>query len=599
MQKSTRLYSLVSTLIFVTACSSEPVKKTHTPFNEPTKTNQPKSNLVSKAQALYQKNDIKGATKILEGAYLGDISIKERSEYWNLKGLIALGGKKFDLASQNFRRAIEENLVPEYRGYYQYNLATALHGSSNYQESFDILSAIDLSAIDQPQQNKVLFLKEKVSKMMDFAKKKVEVKPTVNDEKKATEAAVSLTPSTEPKLDEKGMLTSPEIVYTGEVSRKKIGLLIPLTGKYESFGKKVQRSVELALQHSTDSRAKDYELVAEDSGDNAESQVKALQKLVEEDRVIAVIGPVISKGIELLAKKSVFYQVPMITLAQVQSPTASHLFFCSVSNKDQTLQTVQYGMTSKGFRKFAILAPSNKPGEEMAQTFKDEVLARNGEIAHLEFYDPNITDFRSAVDKVLGLADLKKRANELKELEEKRRELNITRKTSRTAQYYNLPPIIDFDAVFIADEAKTAGQIIPTFAYRDAKNLKFIGISSWNSSQLIQRAQDQVEEAIFPVGFNTIKPSTDTKAFYDLYSSNYNAAPGELDALAFDAASLVIKAMSGGPSTREEMRMMIETTKEVQGATGEFTIKEHRCARTLPLARVYKGKFEIINEEKN
>ena len=95
MQKSTRLYSLVSTLIFVTACSSEPVKKTHTPFNEPTKTNQPKSNLVSKAQALYQKNDIKGATKILEGAYLGDISIKERSEYWNLKGLIALGGKKF------------------------------------------------------------------------------------------------------------------------------------------------------------------------------------------------------------------------------------------------------------------------------------------------------------------------------------------------------------------------------------------------------------------------------------------------------------------------------------------------------------------------
>jgi outer membrane PBP1 activator LpoA protein len=603
MHPFSRIPVSASLLILLAACASEPVKKSHTPHHENTgKTNSTKPNLVSKAQSLYQKNDLKGAIRVLETISVADLSIKERSEYWNLKGLIALNQKNHEIAAQNFRRAIEENLVQEYRGYYQFNLATALHGYGNEQESFDILSAIDLSSIDQPQQNKVLFLKEKVSRQLEITKKKTapkpEIKKPVTEEVTAgTNADASPTPSTQPKTDPQGMLTSPDIVYDGPLERKRIGLLVPLTGKYESYGKKVQRSVELALQNSKNPDAKEFELMIVDGGETAESQVKAFQKLVEEDHVITVIGPVISKGIELLAQKAVYYQVPLITLAQVQSPMASHLFFCSVSNKDQVLQTVQYGMSEKGFRKFAVLAPSNKPGEEMAQAFKDEVLARNGEIAHFEFYEPNITDFRAAVDKVLSLAHPEKRSEELKALEEKRRELNITRKTTRTAQYYNLPPIVDFDAVFIADDAKTAGQIIPTFTYRDAKNLKFIGISSWNSSQLVQRAQDQAEDAIFPVAFNTIKPSVDTKLFFDLYTTNYSTAPGELDALAFDAASLTIQALSGGPSTREEMRMMIETIGTVQGATGEFSIKEHRCARMLPLAHVRKGKFEIIREE--
>ncbi len=591
-------------LILLAACASEPIKKSHTPLIETgSQSNSTKPNLVSKAQSLYQKNDLKGTIRVLDSINPSDLSIKERSEYWNLKGLVALNQKNNEIAAMNFRRAIEENLVRENRGYYQFNLATALYQFGNHQESFDILSAIDLSTIDQPQQNKVLFLKEKVSRLLEQAKTKPAPKPTpkkpdsIETAGNGTVVDGAPTPATSVKADEKGMLTSPEIVYDGPLERKRVGLLAPLTGKYESYGKKVQKSVELALQHSTESSAKEIELIVVDSGETPESQLKAYQKLVEEDHVIAVIGPVISKGIEILAQKSVYYQVPLITLAQVQSPLASHLFFCSVSNKDQVLQTVQYGMSAKGFRKFAVLAPSNKPGEEMAQAFKDEVLARNGEIVHYEFYDPKATDFRSAVDKVLSLTNPEKRSDEMKALEEKRREMNITRKTRLTAQYYNLPPIVDFDAVFIADDAKTAGQIIPTFTYRDAKKLNFIGISTWNSSQLVQRAQDQAEGAIFPVAFNTIKMSPETKSFFDLYTTNYNSAPGELDALAFDAASLTIKAMRGGPSSREEMRMMIETIGQVQGATGEFTVKEHRCARILPLAHVQKGKIEIIREE--
>ena len=586
MQKINQLSSLFILLAILSGCANEPIRKTHTPYQEPLNTEVTHAGTVSKAQNFYQKSDFKNAIATLDSVPISEIPLKERAEYWNLKGLLELGNKHPEMATQHFHRAIEENQMQEYRGYYQYNLATAFYSSGKNQESYDILNAIDLGSIDQNQQHKVLTLKEKASQAMTAAKKKPTSTTVVTGSPDATRAGVSPV-----------MITSPLVVYTGAVNRKKIGLLIPLSGKYEAFGKKVQRAVELAFQHSNDSNAKDYELVAEDSGDNANSQMQALQKLVEEHQVIAVIGPVISKGIEALATKAEFYQVPLISLAQVQAPLASHLFFCSISTKDQVSQTVHYAMGTKGYQKFAVIAPSNKPGEEMVQTFKAEVLARNGDVVHTEYYDPNVTDFRSPVDKILSLSHPEKRVEEQKALAEKRKELNITHKTTRTAQYYNLPPIVDFDAVFIADEAKTAGQIIPTFTYRDAKNLKYLGITSWNSPQLTQRAQDQVDDAIFPVAFNTIQATADTKAFYDLYTSTYNSTPGELDAIAFDAASLMLKGLKNAPSTRDEFKTIIETTTNVQGATGEFSIQEHRCARTLALVEVQKGKFVIVNEK--
>jgi len=580
------LIRILPLCLLLSACGTEPVRKTHTDAQSDASPAQ--SSVVSQAQAYYQKGNFRAALATLDSVSISTVDVKERSEYWNLKGLVELAGKHPDLAVQYFHHAIEENQTPEYRGYYQYNLATAFFNSSKNQESFDILSAIDLGSIDANQQRKVLALKEKASLAMTVAKKKGTVTTTINGSPDATRAGVGPV-----------MITSPAIPYQGPTNRKKIGLLIPLTGKYEAFGKKVQHAVELAFQHSNDPQAKEYELVAEDGGETAATQMQALQKLVETDQVVAIIGPVISKGIQELATKSAFYQVPLISLAQVQGPLASHLFFCSVSTKDQVSQTVHYAMTNKGYTKFAVVAPSNKPGEEMAQTFKDEVISKNGEVVHLEYYDPNITDFRGAVDKVLSLSHPEKRVEEQKELAAKRKELNITRKTTRTAQYFNLPPIVDFDAVFIADEAKTAGQIIPTFTYRDAKNLKYIGITSWNSSQLVQRAQDQVDDAIFPVAFNTIEATNDTKAFYDLYTSTYNTTPGELDALAFDAASLILKGLKNAPSNRDELRVILENTSGVQGATGEFSIQDHRCSRKLALVKVVKGKFEMIKESPN
>lgn len=221
MQKHTKLMTLFLAMTLLIGCASEPVRKTHTSQKDQSNTTPSQSKVVSKAQSYYQKGDFKNAIATLDSVSMSEVPLKERSEFWNLKGLVELNHKQFALASQNFKHAIEENQQPEYRGYYQYNLATAHFGAGQYQESYDILAAVDLGSIDQPQQHKVLTLKEKASQALKIPQKKT-VTTTITGSPDATNQGIGPV-----------VITSPEVVYSGGVNRKKIGLLIPLSGKFE------------------------------------------------------------------------------------------------------------------------------------------------------------------------------------------------------------------------------------------------------------------------------------------------------------------------------------------------------------------------------
>ena len=587
MGKKAYLQILISALFF-TACAQSPTVKTYTPYEAQKGESKNASDAMKTIQALYQKGEYRKALNLIDATPESSLPNHERAEYWNLRGLILLAQKKPLQSEISFQKALVQNTVSDYSSYYQFNIATALFESSRYEAALNQLDQINLKGIESDQLHKILALKDKI-------------------EAKKSEHSLSIAPipdtslkNSAPESSDKGNavvnLNQPTTTYQGEVVKTRIGLLLPLSGKYENFGKKAQRAIELAFQHSTEDRAKTYELIPVDSGDSVESKLAALKQLVENQKVIAIIGPVLSSGLEALAEKAAHYQVPLISIAQANGPITTQLFSCAVSTRDQTARMVEYAMQGKGLSKFAILAPSNKSGEEMAQAFWDEVETRNGEIKGFELYDPNETDFRKAVDKTIGLFYTDVRAKELEELASKRAELNIKKKTMKTAQYFSLPPLVDFDAVFIADEAKTVGQIIPTFAYRDAKKISYLGISSWNSSQLIQRAQENAEGAVFPVAFNTLVPSPSSQKFINLYKTTYSANPTELDAISFDSALIALKALGESPSSRDEFRQKLETLDSIESATGSVKMLNHHCSRKLTLYTVQNGKLVSLDE---
>jgi ABC-type branched-subunit amino acid transport system substrate-binding protein len=566
-------------LIGLSGCSEMPVRRGYTPAQDPVAERDPKAEALKRAHSYYATGEYGNAMTSLGLVSEEKLTDAEKTDYYNLKGLIRLAEKNHPAAVINFKKAVASNPVKEYSSFYEYNLATAHAEAGNFDEAKLILAKLDPTGMPEAEQKKVVALKDKVAKR---------IKP----ESTAAQGIHAVIPAPATPGETPQAETGP--VYAGESNGKKIGLLLPLSGKYENFGKKVQRSVELAFQTSTDTQAKSYELIAVDAGGSPESHLEGLKKLVEEHQVIAIIGPVLGKTLEAIKTRAEYYQTPMISVAQAQGALSPNIFSCSISVKDQVEKIVAYAMETREFKRFAILAPANNAGRETAKLFWDEVAEKRGEIRGFELYDPDLTDFREPVDKIVGLHYSEPRNQEWVELAEKRKELNITKKTMKTIQYFSLPPIQDFDAVFIADEAKTVGQIIPTFAYRDAKSVNFMGISSWNSTQLIQRAGDLVEGAFFPVAFNIRNPPEATRRFYDLYSTTYNSHPGELDAVAFDSAAMLIQGLSKSPASRSELTKILEDLKDTEGATGEISMDGHRCARNLTLYGIKKGSFEVL-----
>src|SRR5690606_30811177 len=98
-----------------------------------------------------------------------------------------------------------------------------------------------------------------------------------------------------------------------------------------------------------------------------------------------------------------------------------------------------------------------------------------------------------------------------------------------------LPPIIDFDAIFIPDSPKAMGQIAPMLAYQGISNTRLLGTNVWNSNELIRRAQKNVDRAIFIDSNLTNDPDFRKTRFFRDFVKAFGEEPGVFEAQGYEA----------------------------------------------------------------
>jgi len=392
---------------------------------------------------------------------------------------------------------------------------------------------------------------------------------------------------------------SPEAAFI-ETDPKSIGVLLPLTGKFASYGKDAIQSIGLGLQIFGPLKgAAPFEMVIEDSGETEEQAVAALEKLVKEHHVIAVIGPLTSKGLEKVAERSIELGVPLLTLTQKEPPQVRSLFSLGLTAKAQAEVLAKHVIQKQGFKNFVILAPEGKFGNEYAQAFWNEVEELGGSIVGYELYPEGQTDFRQYIDKLSGLAQTGARIRELEELADMRVRDKIKKRNRKTEHYFALTPIVDFDAVFLPDEAKVVGQIIPTFKYRDIDKVQLLGPSTWRSQDLLDRAGPAAEGALLSDAFLETSEDPAVRQFVERYRATFGKTAGLIDALGFDAAQILYSALNiagDSVSNRNEVADKIMALQKYQGVTGTFIFKDDHLERGLKLIAIRSGQFAEISE---
>jgi len=377
--------------------------------------------------------------------------------------------------------------------------------------------------------------------------------------------------------------------------KKHIGVILPLSGKFASYGRKALDGILLAAGTYGDGGG-DFQIFVEDSASSPALAQQAVDNLFYQHNVIAIIGPMSWKESVAVAERAQQLGVLNLSLSAKEglSERGAYLFQNALTPKIQVESLVANVIQERGFKRFAVLAPNDSFGRDMANQFWDLTEKYGGRVVAYENYPTEEKDFQSHIKELTGLSDPRLRKQEVGKLTEYI-QLQKT-KTGKEPKSARLASIVDFDAIFIPDSPKNVGQIAASLAYFDVTGVPLLGTTEWNSDQLYKRGGRYVEGAIFPVGLNLQTRNPKQRDFIRGFAESFGSSPDLLGTQAFEAMLLVGAAISRASTDRNDVVSELAKIKEFETPLGLVSFDATRLARRrLPVLSL--GPNGVISEK--
>lgn len=360
------------------------------------------------------------------------------------------------------------------------------------------------------------------------------------------------------------------------LSRDSIGILLPLSGRYSSYGELVKKGLELALQEHNKIHLP-ARFIYRDTAIEGTTSAQLVSGLTDDDKVMAIIGPLLRTAAEGAARRSQREMVPLLALSQNEGlpEIGNFIFHDTLTSEQQVAALVSHAMAT-GHISFSILHPNNLLGKQMTALFIAELQKTGGEIVDIISYPEDNTDFKKQIQQLLWedreIPSSKEKTGEVAELE------------------YPLAP---FHALFIPDYADRIKLIAPQLMFYGIKDVTLLGINGWNSPELIGRAGRFLKDAVFVDAFYPDSKNSEVQHFMELYCRTYQEEPTILGAQAFEAATLLLQIIDDPQvSNRDDLRRKLVGLKNFRGITGTTSFDMFgEAIKQLYLLQVKRGRI--------
>jgi len=361
------------------------------------------------------------------------------------------------------------------------------------------------------------------------------------------------------------------------LNRDSIGVLLPLSGRYASYGELVKRGLELALNGHNKTRLP-VRFIYRDTADEKLDAGQLVSSLADDDKVMAIIGPLLGAAALDAGRRSQLELVPMVSLSQREGlPQLGNFIFRDSLTPQLQIQTlVRYAMDA-GNISFSVLRPENRLGEQMTDLFVAEVRRLGGEIVDIVSYPEDATDFRSQIRQLLWESP-----------EEKKKPENDGEEQPEL-EY----PLAPFHALFIPDYADRISLLAPQLMFYGIKDVTLLGINGWNAPELASRAGRFLKQAVFVDSFFRDSKSPEVRRFVELYRQTYKEEPNVLEAQAFDVANLLLQVMDDpAVRNRDDLRQKLSRLNNFRGVTGTTGFNQYgEALKQLYLLQVKHGRI--------
>ena len=375
-----------------------------------------------------------------------------------------------------------------------------------------------------------------------------------------------------------------------------LGVVLPLSGPFARFGEASLHGVLLAAGVFGDEPGKpSVEVVVRDSQGRPDVAAAAVRELAEQDDVIAIVGPLLSAECEAAAAAAQDAQIPLLTLTSRVEVAAdrSQVFRLRTRNIEDIQLLVDHAL-SEGAKRFAILYRNDAYGRGMRSLFWDAVESSGGSVVGVSAYEPKATDFGEAIRRLVGFVLLTKAEKRLiakrERMLEKARYASAEEALRLRQQAVEmtrsdggpLPPIIDFDALFVPESADKMVLIAPQLAFHGVKDTMLLGPEGWYDTELGRVASDHIEGAVFASHFYPESPVDYVRSFAVRYADAFEGTPDTFSAVAYDAARLVLVQLAQGAMSRAEVRDGVLGMDAFPGVSGVLAMRADGNAHKRP-----------------
>jgi branched-chain amino acid transport system substrate-binding protein len=196
-----------------------------------------------------------------------------------------------------------------------------------------------------------------------------------------------------------------------EESVIKIGLLAPLTGPLSYGGMDMKQGAILAVEEinskggvNVGGKIYKFELVIEDDQANPTQATQAVQKLITQDNVFAIVGSY-SSSVTLAVQKTIMDAkklliVPVAVATKITDAGYKYTFRVCANQRMQTTQIAEWVYENLHPKTFATIAENTDYGREGVQIFSSVMISKGVQKVAEEYYTLGSTDFYSQLSKI-------------------------------------------------------------------------------------------------------------------------------------------------------------------------------------------------------
>lgn len=367
-----------------------------------------------------------------------------------------------------------------------------------------------------------------------------------------------------------------------------VAAVLPFSGRLNPYGNDSLNGIRLALEDAKDIfPLNTVGLVLKEDDYPPTAIQHEIYQMLEEFKPIAVIGPMRSREVQILAPIPDQVEIPFITPSATLHDVrqfGQFWFSTALTSALQVQGLVDYAFRELQYQRFCILYPQSAYGRELGYQFQKAVEDRGGEIVGIESYPRRTTD---ATKQILRLKEA--------DLENYGELITITPDETDEAAKTREVYFPGFDAVFLPGLPEEVAFIAAQLAFYDVK-VSLLGTNGWNSPNLIKWGGSSMEGSIFSDGLFLKSPDFELQQFHKKYQNRFNTNPSVFALQAYDAMRLVLDTIRHGATSGTEVRDQLIQRDNLPTLDGFTSFGSGGVLnRKIFLIRVEKRQFQRIN----